>query len=194
MNTRKYLKGLFLLATLLLAGCGDESESTPAAPDNSVENSGMAGTDSLDNTVFSCHDSNKQRVWNLTTVNRENPEIYAIELATYMAQETFYSILQDTVAQNHFESEEETYTEGTPSCLIDLIYEVSDFPGWLYETYDSIPSEIVCSDGSVHPKDEYIIHTERLKNYGVDNFDQAFDSTYESTLKEFRVRLDSCMR
>ena len=128
MNTRKYLKGLFLLATLFLAGCGDESESTPAAPDNSVENSGMAGTDSLDNTVFSCHDSNKQRVWNLTTVNRENPEIYAIELATYMAQETFYSILQDTVAQNHFESEEETYTEGTPSCLIDLIDEVSDFP------------------------------------------------------------------
>lgn len=226
MTTTKITKALILAAALFMVNCGDSSESTPAAPaetsttvppeitapvetapvipEDSAEVPSITVTDSvMDTTEYSCHDSKWVPKENFDMMIVNNPQMYAMRKAPYMAyKKTFLPFLEDTVAQLHYESTRYGwYPDSTPYCLIEMIDSIFAYEHyqWFHDeenvSHDSIATEIECSDGTVHPKDEYTVYTEILNAYNEQKnlYNQLYDSLYEQSLHDIKALLDSCL-
>ena len=220
MNMTMFKTALFFAAALFMVNCGDSSESTPAAPaetsatvpveitpaipEDSAEVTSIIETDSVDTTEYSCHDSKWIPKENFDMMIVNNPQSYAMQKAPYMAyKKTFFPFLKDTVAQLHYErTGYGWYPDSMPYCLIEMIDSiyVYEYYQWFNDTddaisTDSIATEIECSDGTVHPKNEYAVYTETLNAYNEQKklYNQLYDSLYEKSLHDIKALLDSCL-
>ena len=220
MNMTMFKTALFFAAALFMVNCGDSSESTPAAPaetsatvpveitpaipEDSAEVTSIIETDSVDTTEYSCHDSKWIPKENFDMMIVNNPQSYAMQKAPYMAyKKTFFPFLKDTVAQRHYErTGYGWYPDSMPYCLIEMIDSiyVYEYYQWFNDTddaisTDSIATEIECSDGTVHPKNEYAVYTETLNAYNEQKklYNQLYDSLYEKSLHDIKALLDSCL-
>ena len=220
MNMTMFKTALFFAAALFMVNCGDSSESTPAAPaetsatvpveitpaipEDSAEVTSIIETDSVDTTEYSCHDSKWIPKENFDMMIVNNPQSYAMQKAPYMAyRKTFFPFLKDTVAQLHYErTGYGWYPDSMPYCLIEMIDSiyVYEYYQWFNDTddaisTDSIATEIECSDGTVHPKNEYAVYTETLNAYNEQKklYNQLYDSLYEKSLHDIKALLDSCL-
>lgn len=220
MNMTMFKTALFFAAALFMVNCGDSSESTPAAPaetsatvpveitpaipEDSAEVTSIIETDSVDTTEYSCHDSKWIPKENFDMMIVNNPQSYAMRKAPYMAyKKTFFPFLKDTVAQLHYErTGYGWYPDSMPYCLIEMIDSiyVYEYYQWFNDTddaisTDSIATEIECSDGTVHPKNEYAVYTETLNAYNEQKklYNQLYDSLYEKSLHDIKALLDSCL-
>lgn len=216
MTATKFAKALILAAALFMVNCGDNSESTPAAPaetsatvpveitpaipEDSAEVTPIIETDSVDTTEYSCHDSKWIPRENFNATIMSLPELLAWRRGTYLANTTFYRILKDTVAQLHYKSNEfGLYPDSTPYCLIEMIDTIANYKSnpWAnekkYVSNDSIAIEIECSDGTVHPKESDYIETLNTYKKQQERYNQVYDSIYEQSLHDIRALLDSCL-
>ena len=220
MNMTMFKTALFFAAALFMVNCGDSSESTPAAPaetsatvpveitpaipEDSAAVTSIIETDSVDTTEYSCHDSKWIPKENFDMMIVNNPQSYAMQKAPYMAyKKTFFPFLKDTVAQLHYErTGYGWYPDSMPYCLIEMIDSiyVYEYYQWFNDTddaisTDSIATEIECSDGTVHPKNEYAVYTETLNAYNEQKklYNQLYDSLYEKSLHDIKALLDSCL-
>ena len=222
MNMTMFKTALFFAAALFMVNCGDNSESTPAAPaetsatvppeitapvettpvipEDSAEVTPIIETDSVDTTEYSCHDSKWIPRENFNATIMSLPELLAWRRGTYLANTTFYRILKDTVAQLHYKSNEfGLYPDSTPYCLIEMIDTIANYKSnpWAnekkYVSNDSIAIEIECSDGTVHPKESDYIETLNTYKKQQERYNQVYDSIYEQSLHDIRTLLDSCL-